>query len=285
MLGIVTGGLVADGVGARRRLLDGDRAGFPAEFLEQKLVTARFYNTQLLPRAAALAPAVTAGPPTSSRPASDAPASVLHQPARSGRSRTARSRSAEFVGDGHVQADRLGARLDRHRRRIHRHPALGGERHGTSRAAAFDDRQRFGDRGPSATASSVALARASESASARRPPRWASRSATLKDMPLSVNWSPAAGGGVDVVAHGVGRHDDVELVGGDETALVLVVPEVERRRAQVVVASAELTQRGDDRAPTAGPRWPSLRPPSARTPARRGSASPGRGGREPRRTR
>ncbi len=36
--------------------------GFTPEFLEQKLVTARFYATQLLPQAAGLVPAITAGP-------------------------------------------------------------------------------------------------------------------------------------------------------------------------------------------------------------------------------
>ena len=35
--------------------------GFGDDFLAQKLVTARFYATQLLPQAAGLAPAVTAG--------------------------------------------------------------------------------------------------------------------------------------------------------------------------------------------------------------------------------
>ena len=43
-------------------LLAGDHDGFSSEFLEQKLVTARFYATQLLPQAAGLLSAVTAGP-------------------------------------------------------------------------------------------------------------------------------------------------------------------------------------------------------------------------------
>ena len=50
----------ADGCSPSRRspppaLLAGDRDGFSTEFLEQKLVTARFYATQLLPQAAGLA--------------------------------------------------------------------------------------------------------------------------------------------------------------------------------------------------------------------------------------
>jgi hypothetical protein len=40
----------------------GDADGFSDEFLAQKVVTARFYATQLLPRAAGLSSAVTAGP-------------------------------------------------------------------------------------------------------------------------------------------------------------------------------------------------------------------------------
>ena len=61
MCGIVTGGwLLARSAQAAQRLLDageGDRA-----FLTQKLVTAKFYAEQLLPQAAGLASAVTAGP-------------------------------------------------------------------------------------------------------------------------------------------------------------------------------------------------------------------------------
>ena len=38
------------------------RDGFSDEFLDQKLVTARFYARQLLPQAAGLVPAITAGP-------------------------------------------------------------------------------------------------------------------------------------------------------------------------------------------------------------------------------
>lgn len=60
MYGTVVGGwLLARSAQAARRLLDtgdGDRA-----FLEQKLVTARFYADQILPQAAGLLPAVTAG--------------------------------------------------------------------------------------------------------------------------------------------------------------------------------------------------------------------------------
>ncbi|MDF2732844.1 MAG: Acetyl-CoA dehydrogenase C-terminal like, partial [Desertimonas sp.] len=39
----------------------GDLGGFTNQFLEQKLVTARFYARQLLPQAAGLLPAITAG--------------------------------------------------------------------------------------------------------------------------------------------------------------------------------------------------------------------------------
>jgi alkylation response protein AidB-like acyl-CoA dehydrogenase len=62
MTGIVTGGwLLTRAALAATKLLDGDRDGFSDEFLRQKLVTAHFYATQLLPQAAGLAPAVTAG--------------------------------------------------------------------------------------------------------------------------------------------------------------------------------------------------------------------------------
>ena len=37
-------------------------AGSPTEFLDQKVVTAHFFATQVLPQAAGLLPAVTAGP-------------------------------------------------------------------------------------------------------------------------------------------------------------------------------------------------------------------------------
>ena len=40
----------------------GDSDGFSRDFLDQKLVTARFFATQILPRTAGLLPAVTAGP-------------------------------------------------------------------------------------------------------------------------------------------------------------------------------------------------------------------------------
>ena len=54
--------VAAHPVGARRRrAARRRRRRVPAEFLEQKLVTARFYATQLLPQAAGLLPAVTAG--------------------------------------------------------------------------------------------------------------------------------------------------------------------------------------------------------------------------------
>ena len=45
-----------------QRLLDGDGGGFDHEFLRAKVVTARFYATQLLPQAGGLLGAVTAGP-------------------------------------------------------------------------------------------------------------------------------------------------------------------------------------------------------------------------------
>jgi hypothetical protein len=63
MTGIVTGGWLLTKSGlAAAALRDGDGGGFSDDFLAQKLVTARFYATQLLPQAAGLAPAVTAGP-------------------------------------------------------------------------------------------------------------------------------------------------------------------------------------------------------------------------------
>ena len=64
MAGLVTGGwLLTRSALAAAALLaaDGDGAGFSDEFLAQKLVTARFYATQLLPQAAGLLHAVTAG--------------------------------------------------------------------------------------------------------------------------------------------------------------------------------------------------------------------------------
>jgi 3-(methylsulfanyl)propanoyl-CoA dehydrogenase len=64
MAGLVTGGwlLTRSGLAAATLLAaDGDGAGFSDEFLAQKLVTARFYATQLLPQAAGLLHAVTAG--------------------------------------------------------------------------------------------------------------------------------------------------------------------------------------------------------------------------------
>ena len=62
MAGTVTGGwLLTKSALVAETLRSTGTAGFPAEFLEQKIVTARFYATQLLPQAAGLLPAVTAG--------------------------------------------------------------------------------------------------------------------------------------------------------------------------------------------------------------------------------
>ena len=47
---------------AAHALRAGDGDGFSDDFLDQKLVTARFFATQLLPQAAGLLPAITAGP-------------------------------------------------------------------------------------------------------------------------------------------------------------------------------------------------------------------------------
>ena len=61
MCGIVTGGwLLARSALAAQRALDAGEGD--ADFLQQKLVTARFYAEQILPQAAGLAPSVTAGP-------------------------------------------------------------------------------------------------------------------------------------------------------------------------------------------------------------------------------
>jgi 3-(methylthio)propanoyl-CoA dehydrogenase len=61
MCGIVTGGwLLGRSAQAAQRLLDAGEGD--ADFLRQKLVTARFYAEQILPQAAGLAPSVTAGP-------------------------------------------------------------------------------------------------------------------------------------------------------------------------------------------------------------------------------
>jgi alkylation response protein AidB-like acyl-CoA dehydrogenase len=61
MCGIVTGGwLLARSAQAAQRRLDAGEGD--AEFLRQKLLTAKFYAEQLLPQAAGLAPSATAGP-------------------------------------------------------------------------------------------------------------------------------------------------------------------------------------------------------------------------------
>ncbi len=63
MSGLVIGGwLLTRSAIAAAALRDGDGGGFTDDFLAQKLVTARFHATQLLPQVAGLAPAVTAGP-------------------------------------------------------------------------------------------------------------------------------------------------------------------------------------------------------------------------------
>jgi hypothetical protein len=63
MTGIVTGAWVLTRSAlAAAALRAGDGGGFSDDFLAQKLVTARFFATQVLPRAAGLLPAVTAGP-------------------------------------------------------------------------------------------------------------------------------------------------------------------------------------------------------------------------------
>ncbi|MDE0802986.1 MAG: acyl-CoA dehydrogenase [Acidimicrobiales bacterium] len=60
--GIVTGGwLLAESALEAKALLDGDGGGFDTEFLEAKYTTTRFYATQILPQAAGLVGAITAG--------------------------------------------------------------------------------------------------------------------------------------------------------------------------------------------------------------------------------
>lgn len=60
--GIVTGGwLLAESALEAKALLDGDGGGFDTEFLEAKYTTTRFYATQILPQAAGMVGAVTAG--------------------------------------------------------------------------------------------------------------------------------------------------------------------------------------------------------------------------------
>lgn len=62
MCGIVTGGwMLAQAALAARGLAAGDGGGFSEDFLAAKYTVARFYATQLLPQAAGLAGAVTAG--------------------------------------------------------------------------------------------------------------------------------------------------------------------------------------------------------------------------------
>ncbi|MGH9213539.1 MAG: acyl-CoA dehydrogenase [Acidimicrobiales bacterium] len=63
MCGIVTGAwLLARSALAARRLLDDGATDARAEWLGQKIVTARFFCDQILPQAGGLLPAVTAGP-------------------------------------------------------------------------------------------------------------------------------------------------------------------------------------------------------------------------------
>ncbi len=63
MMGIVTGGwMLARAALAASALAAGDGGGFDDAFLAQKVVTARFWATQVLPQAGGLAPAVMAGP-------------------------------------------------------------------------------------------------------------------------------------------------------------------------------------------------------------------------------
>ena len=63
MAGLVTEAWVLTrGALAASALRSGDGGGFSDEFLDQKLVTARFFARQLLPEAPALLRAVTAGP-------------------------------------------------------------------------------------------------------------------------------------------------------------------------------------------------------------------------------
>ena len=62
MMGVLTGGwLLTRAALAAGELGRGDGGGFDPEFLEQKVVTARFFATQVLPQVGGLAPAVTAG--------------------------------------------------------------------------------------------------------------------------------------------------------------------------------------------------------------------------------
>ncbi len=62
LMGVLTGGwMLTRGSLAAHALQAGDGGGFAAEFLEQRLVSARFFAAQVLPQVAGLAPAVTAG--------------------------------------------------------------------------------------------------------------------------------------------------------------------------------------------------------------------------------
>ena len=59
MMGLVTGGALLARCAAEATKLRG--AGENARFLESKISTARFFASQILPRAASLVPSVTAG--------------------------------------------------------------------------------------------------------------------------------------------------------------------------------------------------------------------------------
>ena len=63
LAGIVTGAWVLTRAAlAAAALRAGDGGGFADDFLAQRVVTARFFATQVLPKVAGLLPAVTAGP-------------------------------------------------------------------------------------------------------------------------------------------------------------------------------------------------------------------------------
>ena len=182
MAGIVTGGWLLTAA-ALAATAAGDADGFSDEFLAQKEVTAHFYATQVLPQAAGLAPAVTAGAGRSLR-------CCPVKPARSGRFRRTEvaGQRDQLVGHGHLERQRLAAGLDRGGHRPHR-AALGT---GTAPPPPPSTIVTTAPTvAPAAAARTSALARASATASSRSGAIAAAGSDTENETPLSVNSSPA----------------------------------------------------------------------------------------------
>ena len=229
--------LAADEGRPRRFGAAGRRGGgFDPELLDQKVVTARFYATQILPRAAGLAPAVTAGP-------ADLFAASF-SPVRAVRSGRQAGIAGQLERRRHLQAEGLAAGLDRGRHGSRR--AL-EDRDGAA-AAALDDRDdrpdgasRGGGQhlglGPGVGDGELAQGRHHGRRIGHRERHAVEREVVAGDL----------GGAVDEAADVVGRGGDVERVRGHVGPVGLVEPQVETRRAQVLVAGAGVAHGADQR--------------------------------------